>query len=470
MSSIGGILSIARTALMTHQAALEVTGHNIANAETPGYTRQNLLLGQNDLRVTPHGNFGTGVRVSTVARAREALLDQDVRSQLAPSTHAQTRRDMLLRVERIFGEPSPTGLASSLDAFWNAWSDLAANPTNDGARTVVRQRAEALTDRFHAYAREITDLQSAMQSQAAQKVEDVNRLGDEIARVNQQIVASESGGHTANDLRDTRDRLLDTLGNLVPVTVIDRNDGSNQVMLGGRPLVDGTSTNVLTLTGSLPLEVRMNGETTALRTMGGELGALLELVNTDLANVRSSLDDLASALVDDINAIHVTGWSPSAGGAGNWDPLLGPTGSGVSFFSDDPLHRTAGGIQLSAAVAASTDAIAVGATLNATGDNTVALSIAELRSASPSALGGSFGGAFQSMIADLAGAARAAADSSEVRSTLKQQAEARRDAVSGVSTDEELMRLMRHQQAYAAAAKIVQTVDEMMTTLLNIKR
>lgn len=470
MSSISGILSVARSALLAHQAALEVTGHNIANAETPGYTRQTLSLTQGDPRLTPQGSFGTGVRISTVGRAREALLDQDVRAQLAPSTHAQTRRDMLQRIERIFGEPSPTGLASGLDAFWNAWSDLAANPTNAGARTVVRQRAEALTDRFHTYARELTDLQTTVQSQARLKIADVNRISSEIGNLNQQIVASESGGDTANDLRDTRDRLLDSLGTLVPVTVIDRLDGSNQVMLGGRPLVDGTTVNSLSITASLPLEVRMNAEATALRGVGGELGALLELANSDIANVRRSLDDLAAALVDDVNALHVTGWSPTAGGAGNWDPLLGPTGSGVAFFSDNPIHRTAGGIQLSSAIAASAAGIAVGGTLNASGDNTIALGIAELRSASASPVGGSFGGAFQSMIADLAGAARAAADSADVRSTLMQQAESRREAISGVSTDEELMRLIRHQQAYTAAAKIVQTVDEMMDALLSLKR
>lgn len=299
---------------------------------------------------------------------------------------------------------------------------------------------------------------------------EVNRISAEIGNLNQQIVASESGGNTANDLRDARDRLLDSLGSLVPVSVIDRTDGSNQVMLGGRPLVDGTTVNTLNITAALPLEVRINGETSALRGIGGELGALLELANSDIAQVRSSLDDLAAALVDDVNALHVTGWSPTAGGAGNWDPLLGPTGSGVGFFSDNPVHRTAGGIRLSAAVAASASAIAVGGTLNATGDNTVALGIAELRSAAASPLGGSFGGAYQSMIADLAGATRAAADSADVRSTLMQQAESRREAVSGVSTDEELMRLMRHQQAYTAAAKIVQTVDEMMDVLLNLKR
>lgn len=470
MSSISGILSVARSALLAHQAAMEVTGHNIANAETPGYTRQSLLLGQSDPRRVTYGTFGTGVRVSTVGRAREALLDQDVRSQLAPSAQARTRRDMLQRVERVFGEPSPSGLAASMDAFWNSWSDLAAQPNNAGARTVVRQRAEALTERLHTYSRELQNLDTNARAQARQTVTNVNRLSEEIARVNGQVVSAEAGGHSANDLRDARDRLLDQLGTLVPITVIDRTDGSSQVMLGGRPLVDGSNSTTLELTVTLPLEVRVAGEATALRTMGGELGGIIELVNVDLATTRTALDDIARALVTDVNAIHRTGWSSSAGGAGNWDPLAGPTGSFVNFFSTDPMHATAGGIRLSDAVRNDIGAIAVGSTLNATGDNSMALAIAELRESSPSALGGSLSGAFQALIADLAGATRAAADATEVRTTLTQQAQARRDSTSGVSTDEELMRLMRHQQAYAAAAKVVQTVDEMMETLIGLKR
>lgn len=470
MSSISSILSVARSALLTHQTALEVSGHNVANAETPGYTRQTLLLGQGTPLLTPQGSFGSGVRIETVGRSRAALLDADVRAQLAPSSHAATRRDMLQRIERVFGEPSPSGLGASFDAFWNAWSDLASHPTNAGARTVVRQRAEALVDRFQTYTRELQDLELSIQGQARLKVDDINRLSRELATLNRQVVGAESGGHVANDLRDTRDRLLDELGQLVPIVVIDRADGSNQVMLGGRPLVDGTTATTLELSATSPLTVRVAGEPSGLRSIGGELGALLELANDELASVRSGLDALAAALVDDVNALHVTGWSPPAGGAGNWDPLAGPTGSGVAFFSTGPSHRSAGGIRLSAEVTASADAIAVSGKLNAAGDNSVALGIAELRASAPSAPGGSFASGFQSMIADLAGTARAAADAAEVRSTLRQQAEARREAVSGVSTDEELMRLMRHQQAYAAAAKIVQTVDEMMESLLSLKR
>lgn len=470
MSTISGILSIARTALLTHQAALEVTGHNIANAETPGYTRQDLLLGTGPERLTTYGHFGTGVRAVTVGRAREALLDQDVRAQLAPSSQSSTRRDALMRIERIFGEPSPNGLAAAFDAFWDSWSDLASNPTNAGARTVVRQRAEALVERFNTYARELQSIETTTRLQARDAVDEVNRLTDRIAAINAQIVPAESGGHTANDLRDERDRLIDRLGTLVPVTVIDRTDGSNQVMLGGRPLVDGTGARALEISGNVPMEVRFAGEVDTVRTMGGRLGAYLELVNGDIAEIRTSLDALATALITDVNALHVTGWSPTAGGAGNWDPLNGPTGSGVSFFDSDPLSASAGGIRLSDAVRASASAIAAGATLDAVGDNDVALALAGLRDLAPSAPGQSFGGAYQSIISAIAGAGRAAADATTVSETLLRNATSRRESTSGVSTDEELMRLMRHQQAYSAAAKVVQTVDEMMEVLIGLKR
>lgn len=470
MSSIGSILSVARTALLAHQAALEVAGHNIANAETPGYTRQDLLLGTGDPRITPQGNYGTGTRIVTVGRARDMLLDQDVRSQLGPASYSTARRDALMKIEGVFGEPSPNGLAASLDSFWNAWSDLASQPSNAGARAVVKQRAQALIDRFNTYSNELQTLENSARQQAADGVSQVNRISEQIARLNAQIVPSESSGHTANDLRDERDRLIDQLGALVPVTVIDRADGSSQINLGGRPLVDGVVAARLEVTDGLPLEVRMAGESTAVRTMGGKVGAYLEIVNNDVAGIRSELDALATALITDVNALHVTGWSPTAGASGNWDPLLGPTGSDILFFDSTAINSSAARIRLSDAIEADANAIAAGGTLDAQGDNSIALAMAGLRDYSPTATGNSFSNSYQAIISGLAGAGRAAADSATVSETLLGQAKTRRESTSGVSTDEDLMRLMRHQQAYAAAAKVIQTVDEMMAVLVGLKR
>ncbi|HYV96316.1 MAG TPA: flagellar hook-associated protein FlgK [Gemmatimonadaceae bacterium] len=468
--SLGSILSLARTAILANQSAIEVTGHNIANAETEGYTRQELQLVPGPPLQTPQGNFGLGVNVRTVSRARDALLDQNLRTQLAPSAGYAARSDVLGSLQQVFGEPSDTGIASALDAFWNSWSDLASNPASAGAKSVVQQRAIALTSRISTAAGQIDTLTANVRAQVVDTVTQVNRLSHQIGELNLQIVPAESGGHTANDLRDQRDKLIDQLSSLVPVSVIDRNDGSDQIMLGGRPLVDGSVSHDLTLLPGTTISVAFAGESEAVNAGSGKLGALMQVANVDIGHARTALDTLASALITDVNALHITGWSPPSGAGGNWDPLAGPTGSNIPFFDTAPANANALNIRLSAQVAANADAISVGDALDAPGNNKVALQLAALRDFSPTAPGNSFSGAYGVLVSQVATTTRAASDSQQVASTLVSQAADRRDAVSGVNTDEELMRIMRYQQAYAAAAKVVSAVDDMAQTLLDMKR
>jgi flagellar hook-associated protein 1 FlgK len=470
MPSLEGLLSIARTAIVSQRAAMNVAGHNIANAETTGYTRQRVQLTPTTPESSALGMFGTGVAVTTVLRLRDALLDQQVRQQAAPAAGFSTRSTLLGTIEGVFGEPSPNGLASSLDAFWNSWSDLASDPSNRTAKIVVQQSGAAVAATFNRYATQLADLDTSTRAGIAGTIGTVNRLASQIAAVNAEILPAEAGGNTANDLRDARDRLIDTLSQLIPVRVVERANGSNQVMIGGMPLVDGSSAKSLTLGSGVPLTVTLTGDADALRSLGGTLGATLDVVNTDLASARAALDALASSLIGEVNALHAAGWSPPSGGAGNWNPAAPPTGSGILFFDATPANATARNIRLSATVAASAAAVAAGSMLNAAGDNSVALGLAALRDFAATAPGASFGAGYRSLVALVASGKAAAADSADVYNTLAQQATERRQAAGGVSIDEELVSLMSHQQAYAAAAKIVQAVDEMMQTLLDLKR
>ena len=239
MSTIAGLLSLGRSAIIAEQAAVQTIGQNIANAETPGYSRQQVVMNPLPPERTGMGILGTGVTISNVLRTREVLLDQAFRTQTAPAEGAKTRSGLLGSIEGIFGEPSSSGLASTLDAFWNAWSDLAANPTNATAKTVVQQRGAAVVSTFNRYAKQLDDLSTSTIAGIPDTLAGANRLTSQIAVLNGQIVASEAGGMSANDLRDERDRLIDQLGKIVPVTVIDRADGSDQVNIGGMPVVDG---------------------------------------------------------------------------------------------------------------------------------------------------------------------------------------------------------------------------------------
>lgn len=470
MPSLEGLLSIARTAIISQRAAMDVAGHNIANAETAGYTRQRVQLTPTTPESSALGIFGTGVAVTTVLRLREALLDQQVRQQAAPAAGFSTRSSLLGTIEGVFGEPSANGLASSLDAFWNSWSDLASDPSNSTAKTVVQQRGAAVAATFNRYANQLADLDTSTRSGIADTIGTVNRLASQIAAVNAELLPAEAGGNTANDLRDARDQLIDKLSQLIPVSVIDRANGSDQVMIGGMPLVDGASAKSLTLGNGVPLTVTITGDSDTLRSLGGKLGATLDVVNTDLAAARVGLDTLASSLIAEVNALHATGWSPPSGAAGNWNPAAPPTGSGILFFDATPVNTTARNIRLSAPVAANAAAVAAGSMLNAAGDNSVALGIGGLRDFAATAPGSSFGAGYRSLVASVASGKAAAADSSTVYDTLAQQATQRRQAAGGVSIDEELVSLMSHQQAYAAASKIVQAVDQMMQTLLDLKR
>ena len=465
MPGFGGILSIARGALSTSQAAVQIASHNIANANTPGYSRQREVLSSTAPESTPLGIFGTGVQLSTVQRIRDGMLDQQFRDASAQSSAYSMRSDLLQRVESVFNEPSDTGLSFALDQFYNAWSDLASNPSNASAKTVVQQRGIALASTFNGISSQLDRLSTESVARAQSYVSDINRIAGQLADINRQLVPMESSGDVASDLRDQRDVLLDELGKIATVRVIDRPDGSNQVLLGTLSLVDGNNAKQIQLGsagGNLSLQIV--GSADKIRNVGGALGALQQVRNTDLGKVRTDLDTLAAAVITDINALHRTGWSPTAATpAGPW------VGSGVDFFDATAGNTTAGNIRLSATVAADADSIATGTTLSASGDNSLALAIAALRDGAPSAANSTFGSDLRVIVGNVAGQVNQAKNSATVYSTLTDQAEQRRTSVFGVSVDEELIQVMRQQQAYSAASKIISTVDEMMQTLLALK-
>jgi len=470
MPSIGGILNAARTALIAQQAAMQVTGQNIANASVEGYSRQTLQLIPSTDERTAGGSFGTGVTMRNVTSARDALLSQDVRNQTSPAAASKERSSLLGSIEGVLGEPSTTGLGNAMDAFWNSWSDLSSNPTNPGSKTVVQQRGAQLASMFNSYANQLVTLASSTRATLTTSVQQVGILTKQIAEINGEVVASEANGTSANDLRDSRDRLIDQLSQLVPVTVFDRANGSNQVSLGGMPLVDGTTSTGLALNAGTPLTVSITGSSDPLNGIGGRIGAMLDVLNTDIVTVQTGLDTMATSLIQDVNALHYVGWSPPSGSVGNFTGLPGSPGSLVRFFDDTPANVNARNLRLSAPVAANADAIVTGSTLNARGDNNLALGIASLRNFMPSIAGNSLGGTYGTIVSTVAGAKLTADDSATVAGTMQQQASLRKQSATGVNIDDELVQLMRQQQAYAAAAKVIQTVDQMSQVLMSLKQ
>ncbi len=471
MPGFGGILSIARSGLSTSQTAVQIASHNIANANTEGYSRQREVLSARSPETTPQGVFGTGVMLASVQRQRDGMLDQEFRDSTSQAGAYRTRSELLQRIEHVFGEPSDTGLASTMDKFYSSWSELASDPSNASARTAVQQNGAALARTLNSMASQVSALSAETTVKAQASVTDINRIAKQVADLNGQIVSMESGGATAGDLRDQRDLLLDDLSSMASTRVIEGLNGSVQVLLGTVSLVDGTAAKQIQLTnaGSV-LGYKIAGSPDSIRSIGGTLGALQDVHNTDIGNVTTALDTLAAGLVKDTNDLHRTGWSPTAGLAGNWPPAAGPYGSQVDFFDATAGNATAARIKLSATVSANAGSIAAGTAFGEPGDNSLALSIAGLRDTAPSAIDTNFGSDYRTLVGSVAGQLSQANNSTTVYGTLTDQANQRRTAVFGVSVDEELIQIMRQQQAYAAASKIIKTVDEMMQTLLSLKQ
>lgn len=485
MSSFGSLLSIARNAITAHQVAIQTVSHNIANVETQGYSRQRAELVTATPQVFPFGSIGNGVGVDQIVRMRDQLLDASYRSGSGNREAYATRRDLLGEVEGVMGEPSATGLANTLDQFWNAWSDLSNNPGNAAAQGIVRQRGAQVAYTLNTYASRMDDVANRTRSQLSSSVDEVNLLTRQFASLNGQITSAEVSGQQAPDLRDTRDQIADRLSKIAGVRVEQQANGSVGVYLGGVMLVDANNARTLEVRAGTTLSVGLKGDPDPLMGVSGTLGAMIDVVNVDIPAVRQRLDDFARGLVNGTNEYHASGWTAAGDALGNsnWVPANGPTGSRVNFF--DAGFTSAGTMRLSAEVLADASVIASSDAQNAPGNNTIALALAGLRDDSGMAAlqtrmganfatqigfatGVSFGDHYATTVTNV-GVEIASADGQfTVFDVLTQQADNRRSSVNGVSLDEELTLLMRHQQAYVAATRLVTVADEMAQAVLGM--
>lgn len=474
--SIQNALSIARSGIYAQQYAIQVSAQNIANAQTEGYTRQKLVISPTAPQNTPIGVLGTGVRADVV-RARDQLVDASYRREFGRSAGYSARRDALSEIETVYNEPSDTGLASTMDAFWSSWSDLSNQPTSAPAKAMVRQRAQDVITTISGISTRIGEIGDRVKSQIVDAVSQINTLASQIAEINGKIVGVEAGVSVASDLRDSRDRMIDQLSGLGATRVIENANGQVQVIVDGEALVDGNTARALdepsfvTVGSQTSVSVTRGGDPVLFPADGSRLGALVDTLNNEIAGSNGALarlDALTSGIVTKTNELHRQGWSAAGEALGNGVWTGTPTGSNVDFF--DPAGLTAGTMALSSAVSDDYNTIAVGYTENATSSNQLALDMAALRDDTTTMGGGtrSFASDYKDVVTGVALRISSADNSATVYDTLATNAKNRRESVSGVSTDEELILLTQHQQAYGAAAKLLQVVDEMLQTLLQI--
>ncbi len=451
--SLTSLLSIARTALMTSQRAMAVTSHNIANSETPGYSRQRLnIIAAMPLR-DPHGTVGRGVTDTGVTRIRDQFSDTLYRRHASSLGQANTSTSLLSQIENAFAEPSDTGVSAALDAFFNAFNDLANNPDSATNRDMVQSTGDRLAGQIRRLDGDILQARTDALGQLQTQIDQVNTLTAQLSNLNAQVVASGAPGQDSPDMLDQRDAILDQLSTLLPIQVVQHQDGSIGVLGSGQLLVDGG--------GAHALELRPQSDGTyqigiaggdSLTPAGGSLAGELTVINTTVPRLRTSLDAWTQQLVQQVNSLHEGGYTAYAQ-------------FGVDFF--DPAKVTASTISLTDAVLGDPNNIAAGGTA-APGDGSVALAIAGLATQQVAELGNATLRDYYTATAAGVGVDVANAENDvSIYQTLVDSADQQRQSVFGVNLDEEMTNLITQQEAYAAAAKLVSIADEMVQTLLQ---
>ena len=507
--SLNSVLGTARSALAAQQVVIDTVGHNIANAQTTGYSRQRVELAAATPQQFTYGAVGTGVTVANVTRARDQLLDSSVRQESGGESAATKRQSLLSSVEGVLGEPSETGLASAMDQFWSGWSDLAAQPSNGAAKAVVVQRGAAAATVLNQFASRLSDLRTQTTGALDNSLVSVNTLAKQIADLNGRIVTTETGGgHAANDLRDARDNAVDQLAALGSVQATTRADGSMQVTFGSYTLVDGNAARQLQRITDVDGKAALaftNRPDQALTPSGGSTQAQVDFLNGGMQSVQDQLDVIANRLATAVNTVvaqHVdTSGAPApAFFVSNADNTFT---AGANPFATPPTAGTitARSIRVSAALTADAASLPTSSNVARPSDNDIALAIAGLRTSPTASVGGvtvsfavpdrsrpsttttggvtapamasatgptTFADFYNATVTGVGVAVKAAGDDATLHTTLADQARTRRQSAVGVNTDEELTNLMQAQQAYAAAAKIVTTVDDMMKTLVGM--
>lgn len=497
MSTFHG-LEMAKQALFAQQAALYTTGHNISNANTKGYTRQRVnfetmppypAASRNRPKIP--GQMGTGVQVGSVQRMRTKFLDYQFRSENSRHSYWSTKADALSRMETLLNEPSNSGLSKTIDEFWNALQDLAVNPENSGARSVVAHRGLAVTEAFNHLSKSLSSNRADLRNQIDTTVSDTNSLLRQIASLNEQISELEPHGYLPNDLYDRRDNLIDELSSKlnIKVTYSKSSETSPNIADGiatieivnddgesFQPsiiLVDGEQVNELAVTYgnddySAVNSVSVNGTEVDILSSNGTLKGLIESYGHDFdgdgnvigtyTDMLSDLDKMANTIVEEFNKVHRSGKS------------LDGT-DGIDFFVFKDGMTGAAGITVNQEILEDGDKIAA-STNDSDGEGANAKALAEVfnnRNLDGNPLGNntSIKSFFQSIIGEMGVKAQEANNRMENTAVLRLQVEEKRMSVSSVSLDEEMTNMIKFQHAYNAAARSMTTIDEMLDRIIN---
>jgi flagellar hook-associated protein 1 FlgK len=461
-------LGTALSSLIAQRQALEVSGQNVANANTVGYTRQRAAMASLPAATVPSmfshtDGVGQGVAVTGFERLGDVFLDARLRNETSGAANLAAIAGEYKTLEATIGEPSKTGFSQDLSAFWTSWSDVAKAPGSEASRAVLLEKAKAVGSRIATlYEDTATQWQQALTTTTS-LVTQVNTTAANVADLNTRILSITNAGGSANELMDQRDLLVTQLSSLVGASTRTNDDGSIDVMVAGNALVSGSTANALKVSGDSPgsFQGAVDGGTVSIvwarndnpaGLEGGRVAGLLTtLAAADdggiLAGTGVSLNALATSIHDQVNAIHTDAYTV-AGTAG--DPFFTISAGGE-----------AAAVSLKVAIT-DPDDIAVAEQGKGPYDGSFGTKMANLANAA-----GSPDAQWSAFVVDLGVKSASASSRATVAEAARSTAAAAQLAQTSVDTDEESVNMLAYQRAYEGAARVLTAIDEMLDTLIN---
>ncbi len=437
---------------------MDILGYNIAHANDPTYKRQRIVMSENAVLAQSQeassigaSPFGAGVSAGDVERIRDTLIENRLRLATQASADWEYRTKTMQQLESTIGEPSDSGLQADLDQFWSSWQKVATTPDSIPIRGALIEDTSALCQRIQYEYMQMRNIVDDLNSAVADRVDRVNLIGEEIARLNMEIGALESGQIPVNDLQNRRDALVQELSKLVSASQHGEGRDNFVISIGGRVLIQGSQFNRLTtevlVGGTRVVEWARDGE--QLNNTGGELKAITDLRDTTLPSYMDQLDAVASGIATAVNALHRTG--------------VTQTGlPGGDFFRPD---STAANIAVDPSILDHPELIAASAD-GSVGNGEIAMAISSLRE-QPLAGGLTINQMYRALVGDIGGTAAIAERQSVAHRLSLDQFTTQQQAISGVSLDEEMTNMIKFQQAYNASARILTVMDDMLSVMIE---
>lgn len=468
MAGLLSSLDASVQALNAQSYAIQISGKNVANLNNESYSEESVEFGGSSDVATPEGVMSTGITIQGVTQNRNALLDAQVAREASLTSSLQTQQQFLQEAQTGLGEnitntssssstsgadAGSSGLSASLDNFFNSFQSFAAAPTDTGQQQSLLQNAATLTSGFQQTDSNLAQVQSDLTNQIQSKVTDANQQLQTIASLNSQIASLEVGHPgSAVDLRDQREAAIEALAADVPITTTTGANGMVNVSMtdaSNNPvaLVSGSAvTGPLAFSGST---LTGGASATALQISSGSIYGAQSVRDGAVQTMRDNLDSLASQIVTSVNAAY--------------NPTAAPGGD---FFN--PAGTTAGTIALSGSLSASTLVAGAGAA----GDNSIALAVAGIANqtfstGSGDAIDGTISQYYSGAVSSLGQTLLTTTNLLQTQTAVQSLVTTQRDNVSGVSLDAEMGNLMKYQSAYQASARVMSTIDSLLSTLIN---